>query len=361
MKNIFNIFLLALCSLLFASCGEESKPENPTTTGKSYALAICEGLYGVNNSSLTIVDLDSGTSQANYFRAGGEITTLGDTAFDLYTKEDTAWVSVSTSKSILKIKISTGELLARLHIERESFPRQMAFASGELAYCADLYDNSVFRFNPRTMQAIGEPYHSGPQPEGLALSNGKLFAVNSGYGDIGKDHPQAGTVSVIDAASGNLLKNFYVGPNAVEIAVDDNRGKLYVCYYNLPSKPDSLGGIVEYDLNTLEKLRETRVRARSMKLHNGKVYFIEGNLNASDGISYIDPSLGFDAHRALANPYPKRDIWYGFEFFPKSGGLLVANAMNYQMPGKLDRFDASMTYIRSYPAGVNPSKIFIKE
>lgn len=350
--------IILLISLLFiglAGCIKPpTEPANslpPTASHGAYIL--CEGLWGMDNSSLDKYDFNSGDVTINVFQTVNK-QKLGDLASDLVVWNDFALISVTSTRTIEKIELKTGKSLGRLLFENNRAPRKIVVISDSLAAVSDLLNHCITFFNPGTMQIIKDNILVGPAPEGLMFTGEVLLVVNSGYGDYLADKPKAGTISVVSINSMEEIGNFYVGPNPIEILLNKKQNKFYVSYNNLPSLKDSLGGIVEFDLSTLIETARIRTNVRSMTLSSTS----DSLLFISDStVSFINLNGNFEKKVLIKNPNPS-DIWYSLAL-SSQGKIFIGNARNYQISGELLVYDnfKDLAPSQKYTLGINPNKI----
>jgi DNA-binding beta-propeller fold protein YncE len=351
------VFIVLLLSTLLLSCIKQ--PTEPlhtySTTGKNGAFILSEGIWGMDNSLLSRYSFDNDSIITNYYEFANPGLRLGDLANDIVIWKQTAYIVVTTARTIEAIDIMTGKSKGRLILDGRRAPRKIAILSDSLAAVTDLYDHSLTLFNPSTFKTIKEHVLTGPAPEGIQAYGSNFYVVNSGYGDYLQAVPKASTISVIDAYSGNEHRNIPTGINPMEVVINPVKSRLYVAYYNLPSKPDSLGGIIEYDLLTLTELNRWRCQVRSLCLSatGDSLFFLSRN-----GVDLIDLQKKEIPKTIISNP-KLTDIWYSLAYSQIRNALWVGNSRNHQISGEI------LIYSISYPAsplrrfyvGLNPGKI----
>ena len=197
MKRILSVLSLgALLCALTVSC---SKPENknpiePVSTG--YYI-LNNGSYGANNANIAVYNVETKTLTADVF-ASVNGKGLGDTAQDILVDGDDVYISVNVSQIIfvtdkdLKIK---KEIVATLADGTKLSPRYLTKGSNGKVYVT-YYEGYLGEINPDDYSVRTTAV--GPNPEGCAYVNGKIFVSNSG----GYLYPTYNnTVSVVDATS----------------------------------------------------------------------------------------------------------------------------------------------------------------
>lgn len=355
MKSLW--ILLAFSILIFVSCIKE--PTEPVynhtvQSSVSGAYILCEGLWGMDNASLDRILIDSNTIENNIYEKVNPGLRLGDLANDAVIFKNRLLIAVTTSKTIESIDLKTGLSLGRLILSGNRAPRKIAVINEDIAAVTDLYGHSIALFNPKTLNLLIDKIPSGPAPEGIAVHDGIMFVVNSGFGDYLANAPKAGSITLIETSNFTELNTVYVAPNPIEILINEKYNTLYVSYNNLPSKKDSVGGIIEFDLSSLSNIRSIKTNVRSMQFSGSKdtLFYI-----STEGIDMIDLSKKFESKNIIRN-HSTNEIWYSLGIAP-NGDYWIGNAKNYQVQGEIIIYDKSdyKTPKRKFKTGVNPTKI----
>ncbi len=261
MNRYLFLALACLSTLSMASCGGDTATSTIPGCGaelprvRRAAYVLCEGLYGYDNSTLSRVDLEGATTIGDFIGAVSCSLRIGDTANDMVVRGDTAWIAVTASRSIEMYRLSTGTFLGRLRFEGNKEPRSLVIGDGATAYVTLLNSDMVAAFDATTLSESSVRYCSvGPAPEGLALHGSHLLVANSGFGDFRYREPKAGTLSVVDLGSFTEVNTIAVGPNCRDV-VSLPEGGFVASYTHLPSRSDSLGGVVVFDAEGREQRR----------------------------------------------------------------------------------------------------------
>lgn len=364
LNRFFNLLIIILfCS----SCvSDPDAPQYPNGAHSgNFALALSEGNWGFNNSSISLVDLETGGSTQFYYRATNPGLILGDNANGMVNLGDTVFANVPGSSSIECFLASSGKHIARMLFESGMQPRRIVILNDTTGYVTELTENFVYGFNPKKIELNGIKIPVGPQPEGIAHLGNYIFTANSAYGDLNAKDPNAKTISVIDINRNAEIKKIPAGPNVVELAANTSTNKLYALYYNLPSEHDSLGGIIEYDGSSFAKLREWRVDARAMQIDEEKnvLYYLNycsktNGENSSRGMSKIELSQN-DATPELILRNNSDHIWYWLSIDKSTGSFWISDAVHFNSDGYLIFYnsDLSESGKRAFKTGVNPKTI----
>ena len=360
LKHFTNILIL-LVVMILSSCVQD--PSSPTVNSQSFGkgsgvMVLCEGLWGMNNSSLTIFSMDSDLVINDYYQQANAGRKLGDLASDLVVVGDTAFISSSSADKIIVMRISDGKHIADIPAADGDFPRKLCISNSELGFWTNLKSNSITAFNPTTFEIIRSNIKTGPAPEAIAVSSKYIFVANSGYGDFLADEPDAGTIGVYDINSFEKVKTIAGMPNVMELEYLSETDKLYACYYHLPSAKDSLGGIVEIDGTDLKILQEKRIDGTTMSINNKLEQVLFTNIN---GVFSFDLN-NFNSHvNRRVQPINFGDIYYSMAVNETEDLLFLANARQYTTNGQIEVYNYFSTDepIRIIDCGLNPNKIVI--
>ncbi|MCK5741535.1 MAG: hypothetical protein KAH48_04900 [Chlorobi bacterium] len=360
LKSLTNILIIFIVIIL-SSCVQD--PSSPAVISQSFGngsgvMVLCEGLWGMNNSSLTIFSMDSDLVINDYYQQANPGRKLGDLASDLVVLGDTAFISSSSADKIIVIRISDGKHIADISTEVGDFPRKLCIFSSELGFWTNLKANSITAFNPTTFEIIQSNIKTGPAPEAIAVSSKYIFVANSGYGDFLADEPDAGTVGVYDINSFEKVTTIAGMPNVMELKYIPETDKLYACYYHLPSANDSLGGIVEIDGADLKILQEKRIDGSTMAVSRKleRVFFTNINGMYSFDLNNFDSPV-----EHLIQPINPGDIYYSIAVDELRDLLYPANARQYTTNGQIEVYNFSLLNepLRRIDCGLNPNKIIL--
>ncbi|HRP02238.1 MAG TPA: hypothetical protein PLE30_06270 [Candidatus Kapabacteria bacterium] len=365
--RIFNYILLTLIAFLSIACVQTPQVVDlgkDITCKSGDIIVVCEGLMGYDNSDLSVLEVNTGLSSNNYFTNNNPKSALGDTANDALLKGDTLIVCSTGASFVNFINIENGKSEKIILLPADCKPRKMALLNDSILAMTDLIKSRLLLININ-QDSVVNWISVGPQPEGVAIYNNFIFTSNSAYGDFNYKHPDAHTISVVDLRLKKEIQKIQTGINPIEILVNDVNKKMYVAYIHLPSKVDSMGGIIEYDLQTFEKLREWRCYPRSLSLNKnkGELFYINqmnGKNGYWKGVSKIDLISG-DTKHLIENK--SNDIWYGLNIDDLDGSIWIANAKNHINNGEALMY-ANNEYTSPkyrFETSINPNKfIFIK-
>lgn len=344
-------FLILLLFLL--SCVEQPLKEDIEDLSDFKLLILCEGLMGMENSEISVINRNFDI-QNNYF-SENNLGKLGDTANDIFVRNDTAFIALTGSGVIEIVKISTGKSLKRIFLEN-FYPRKFSELNGELLI-TDLYAEKVLKLN-NNLELIEVISNGLKNPEGIAVKSDYIYVANSGLGVFNKDHFLSGKISIFNSNDYQKIKDVFVGPNVQEILITSNN-QVIVSYYNTYEK-DSIGGIAIYnDLLLNEEIFRTKIDNKAIKLNKieDKLYFIKqlppGNDYFRSEICFINLN-NFTENTVIIN-HAKNEFWYSLAF--DDNYIYIGNAKNLQVNGKVEIYNHSAEKLFDLPTGVNPSEI----
>lgn len=358
-------FIILFSFILLVSCVKTPQPteNNNTQYSQPAAFILCEGLYGYNNASITRYDISTNNVDFDFIGHNNTQSQLGDIANDAILKGDSLFVLVSTSKTLFLINANTGKILNYANFEGFRYPRHFAIANDSILYFSDAYDNSINEFNINQWK-ITNSISVGPQPEGIFFYHNKIYVVNSGWGDINKSHPDAGTLWIINTTTNIIEKKIKVGPNPVEIVLDSMNDRYFVTYYNFPSQPDSLGGIIEYSLYDDKEIMHWRGNFTNVLINNANnsLFAIYNNSpkiqnNINGGI--VQLNIDDNSMKLIIKNNVPNSIWYALAYDEQRQYVWIGNAKNFQVNGEILIYDLSnpSNPFKSLMTGMNPNRV----
>ena len=256
-----NSFLLLVGMMAFAACQDPLFPEKPSIdselkgeavdvnglSGFKKLFVLNEGQMGANNASLDMLRI----SDANYITGvfkkmnPDEAAGLGDVGNDIAVIGNEVWIAVNNSGivDVLSAKDETELASFQIPMPRcityddkyvyvSSWNGAVAVYGSDWSVDAEKSKNpkgAVYRIDRKTKKLDETPVEVGYQPEGMAVSGGKLYVANSG--GIACSLPPAysydNTVSVIDTKSFKAEKTISVEVNLQKVFAD-SKGNIYV-------------------------------------------------------------------------------------------------------------------------------------
>jgi len=350
--------LLLLLPLLSVSCKKEpSAPDNPVS-GNNPAKAVYvlnEGLFNMNNSSLTFFNLTDSTAQTDYFIAKNG-RKLGDTGNDIAIYGSKMYIVVNVSSQLEVVDAASGVSIKRIPFFNGDTPRQpryIAFDKNKAYVCS--FDGTVAVVDTATLE-IENYITAGNNPDGIAITNGKIYVSNSG----GLDAPDYdSTVSVIDIATQSEVKKITVRINPYRIVADDygdlyvisrgNYGKIKMCLQVIDSKTDQL----KYTFSDLEALN------LAINGDTAYVYYYDYITGSGSKIMLIDVKNEKLIGNQFISDGTEIETVYGIAVDKYSGDVFISDAHGFINTGEVYCFDKQGKKKYSFRAGLNPGQIAI--
>lgn len=352
--RFIKISLAAIAIFAFTACKKDKKP--PTLPSpdnlKNGMLVLNEGLFQLNNSSLTWVDLSTGSSNGEFFtQKTGRL--LGDTGNDMKRYGGKIYIVVNVSSTIEVLDAFTGKLVKQISMLNGSAakqPRCIAFyGSKAFIPCFDGYVDVLDTASLEIIQRIPV----GSNPDGITISGQKAFVSNSG----GLNSPvMDSTVSVIDVNGLAEITRIKVGKNPGSI-VTGYQGDVYVVargnHGSIPS-------------------RMKKISAASLTVEESYP-FDAGGLEPMGNKLLITYSGTQSSHTALFNMQTGQventsyldlsgvQTLYGLHYNQATNQIYLLDAMGYTNTGYIRVYSGSGSYIKSYHVGLNPNSILFYE
>jgi YVTN family beta-propeller protein len=351
---IFRLVFISVLVVAIVSCKKKNpEPEAPAPTTLSHGLLVLnEGLFNHNNSSLSWINTTDHTVGNSFFE---EKTNrgLGDTGNDLKRYGGKIYVVVNVSSTVEILDATTGASLQQISMVHNGTPKQprsIAFY-GPKAYvtCYDGFVDVIDTLSLSVTQRIAV----GSNPEGLAVSNGKLYVANSG----GLNYPNVdSTVSVVDLSNNLEIQRITVGNNPGGVCVD-SEGDVYVIsrgnYSNIPSRMHRINPITDTKEFTFS------FDASGMTHMNDKLLISYYNYNTSTSqiglFDALTEQLSFPNYISMSGI----TTLYGVTYSAITDKIYCADANSFSTTGFLHIFSSAGVFERTYNVGLNPSKVLV--
>ena len=346
--------LVVIILIILSSCKKEINPSTEVSKLENGMLVLCEGLFQQNNSSLSWINLQNEEVDVDFFNSkNGRL--LGDTGNDMQIYGGKIYIVVNNSNTLEILSKSTGESIKQILMTTNSNgkqPRSIAFhGSNAFVTC---YDGYVDVLDTLSL-TISHRIKVGANPEGLAVSNGKLFVANSGGLNVSLVDS---TVSIIDLSTFQEIEKITVGKNPGSVSVDE-QGDIYVIargnYGSIPSrmvKIDAINNIVSqtftFNASNIEQMND---------------HFLVSFYNYSNQTSEIRLFNTF-TESIVSNSFISTSeitTLYGVFYNSISDKIFCLDAMNYTNSGYVRQYNSSGIYEKSYHVGLNPSKVIFYE
>ncbi len=338
--------LLLLCATTSCMKWEYGIEEEFISSGDGLFIT-CEGNFQYGNASLSYYDPETRTVENEIFNRANAMK-LGDVAQSMVIRDSVGWVVVNNSHVIFAIDLNTFKERGR--IVNLTSPRYMHFLSDEKAYVTQLWDNRIFIVNPRRYEITG--YIECP---GMTMETGSTEQmVQYGKYVYVNCWSYQNRILKIDTETDVVVDELEVGIQPTSLVLDKNN-KLWTLtdggFENSPYgyEPPKLY-CIDAETFTIEKEFRFGLDDKTLELQlnraGDKLYW----LNNDVWVMSVD-----DEHLPLRPFLDNRGtIYYGLTVNPDNGDVYVADAIDYQQPGKIYRYDAQGDLLDEFYVGIIP-------
>lgn len=362
-RQRLRVWCALTASLLIASCtlqpADYGEGDGPTADGDRL-IVLCEGLWGMDNSTLALIDHGQLTSQ--WFRKQNPGQHLGDTGNDIIQVNDTLIaISVNWSNIIQYIRPDGTAIAATEDIPNN---RRLATDGKAYIYATSYADGGYVAKIDIVTKHVTDTCHVGYEPEGIAYRNGRLYIANSGgYAAQEQTHGYESTISVVDAATMRELKRIDTG--CINLFGKPAQSGEWLCinsagdFYSTPPRT------VVLNMDN-EEFRIYDFPATLCCAARNRFYLIGSAFSYTTGTAQPSlhtislPSLeateGLGTYAAAEDAIREMQSPYAICISPQSGHLYVSDARAYATNGYVYEFGSDATLLRKHLIrGVNPS------
>ena len=361
MENaLLKLIFLSLITL-FWSCNDMKDQPTPTllpaNTGETCKMyVLSEGLFNMNNSTLSILNFGNRSIEYDIFTfVNGR--GLGDTANDMKLYGSKLWIVVNVSSQLEVVDVKTGYSIRRIPVfdnnSKARQPRFISFHDSKAYMCS--FDGTVSRIDTATLETEAVT-NCGRNPDGIAVSNGKLYVSNSG----GLDIPNYDrTISVIDLNTFTEINKITVGINPSKLE-SDSEGDLYVvsrgnnanikaCWQRIDCKTDEL-------VQTFDKLPVV-----NFTIQNDTAYLYNYDFSTN---SYWIKTFNCKTEQVITENFISDNTVlehpFGISVHPTNGNVYLTDARSYTVKGDLLCFNKNgKLQYKVESVGLNPNTVLI--
>lgn len=369
----YNCFAFFALLLFTVSCDDaivwQETGDTPTDTETKGIYILCEGLFNMNNSTLSYYDFEKrqmlsfedadkkGDSQTSYdyfkMKNGRK---LGDTANDLQRYGSKLYCAVNVSSQIEVMDVNTGISFKQIPLFNEQGigrqPRYFAFYKDKAYICN--FDGTVARIDTASLSIDGI-VKVGRNPDGICVANNKLYVSNSG--GLNQENPDS-TVSVIDIASFTETKKINVRKNPGAIQSDAS-GNIYVV-----SRETFNYSANDYDcrLHRIDSEKDIVIKTYDLPIVNftisGYQAYMYSYNSETEAIQVMDTRTGEISDGNFIKDGTKITRTYNIDVNPVNGDVYICDAQNYVIPGSIVCFDKNGLHKFTLDAeGINPNSV----
>ena len=365
-KPIQWAYLLMGCvlPLFYASCDDmEDKPVTSTVegqiteTGTAEIYILSEGLFNLNNSSLTRYSFRTHQLKTNYFSTINK-RGLGDTANDIALYGNKLYIVVNVSSTLEVVDFTTGQSIKQIPMRTENGssrqPRHIAFHKDKAYVCS--FDGTVARIDTTSLE-IEATVKAGRNPESLCVQNEKLYVSNSGGLDYTEGIGVDNTVSVIDLASFTEIKKITVGPNPGCI-LPDSENFVYVATHG-KNIVEGDYHLVKINSHTDEVERVFDEKVMNFAIQGNVGYLYNYNYQTEDAsIKMFNLQTGETIREHFITDGTQIHTPYGIHINPYSGNIYITEAYSYTVTGDVLCFNQNgQLQFRLNRIGLNPNTV----
>lgn len=350
--------------LFYASCDDmEDKPVISTVegqiteTGTAEIYILSEGLFNLNNSSLTRYSFRTHQLKTNYFSTINK-RGLGDTANDIALYGNKLYIVVNVSSTLEVVDFTTGQSIKQIPMRTENGssrqPRHIAFHKDKAYVCS--FDGTVARIDTTSLE-IEATVKAGRNPESLCVQNEKLYVSNSGGLDYTEGIGVDNTVSVIDLASFTEIKKITVGPNPGCI-LPDSENFVYVATHG-KNIVEGDYHLVKINSRTDEVERVFDEKVMNFAIQGNVGYLYNYNYQTEDAsIKMFNLQTGENIREHFITDGTQIHTPYGIHINPYSGNVYITEAYSYTVTGDVLCFNQNgQLQFRLNRIGLNPNTV----
>jgi len=359
------IILLLFLSISFISCDDmrdiNELPDNGTVlpeTGTAEFYILSEGLFNLNNSTLSRYTFPNNKLVSDYFLAINK-RSLGDTANDMAIYGSKLYIVVNVSSQIEVIDWRTGTSLKRIPVLAENGssrqPRNITFYGNKAFVCS--FDGTVAQIDTTSL-SIEKYVSAGRNPDGICAQSNKLYVSNSG----GLDSPNYdNTVSVIDIPSFTEIKKITVGNNPGKILADSN-GDIYVAVRGDINNSGEKE-FVRIDSGTNEVRQTWNKEVLNFALGNDFAYLSSYDYQTKESkIQVLNLTNGEIEQENFITDGTIIQTPYNISVNPYSGNVYITDAYDYKVKGDVLCFNPQgQLQFRINNVGLNPNTLVFSD
>ena len=357
-KNIFFFIVL----ILLTACDDMKDmptpvylPATPGESGQLYVLS--EGLFNMNNSTLSLVNFDEKTLKTDFFSLQNN-RGLGDTANDMKLYGSKLWIVVNVSSQVEVMDIKSGISLKRIPffnpagVARQ--PRFITFYAGKAYVCS--FDGTVARIDTASMN-IEATTTVGRNPDGITTANGKLYVSNSG----GLDLPNYdNTVSVVDLNTFKEIKKITVGMNPFKLEADTH-GDVYVVSRGNNSTIKSTWCRINSQTDEVIQTFNNLPVVNFTILNDTAYLYNYDFINSTYWIKTFDCNTEQIISDHFISDSTVLERPFSISVHPTNGNVYLTDARNYTVKGDLLCFNRRGKLVYKIGSiGLNPNSVVIK-
>jgi hypothetical protein len=339
---------LLILFLILVGCKKKNSVFTADDSALQHGLLVLnEGLFNLNNASLSWIDLTT-TKVTDDFFMQQTSRKLGDTGNDMLRYGDKIYVVVNVSSTIEVIHAKNGKSLKQISMQENGIakqPRNLAYYGGNIfVSCFDGYVDVL----DTSSLTLTKRIKVGDNPEQLLVIKNNLYVSNSGGLNASLDS----TISVINCNSLQEEKKINVGKNPGKL-VTYNDSTLYVHirgnYASIPAQ------LKKVSLSNPQMVTTFDFPISGIEIMGNKLLIHEGNqVSVFDFLTEKVESQYFLMSNSIKT-------LYRLQYIEKLNQLLVFDANSYTNTGYIHFFDKTGKFIQKIHVGLNPNSVIYYE
>lgn len=346
MKNL----LLISLTLVSMSCKKDTKKPISTEGEMSNGILVLnEGLFQLNNSNLSWIDLKDNQVNNQIFeeKVGRG---LGDTGNDMLVYGSKLYILTTTSSTIEILDAKTFKPLTQLSVVENGTsqqPRSLTAINGEIYFST--FGGKLWCIDTSSL-VVKAKIQVGLNPDQLTNDGTYIYVSNSG----GLNNPvYDSTVSVVNPLTKTEVKKVVVAKNPGGIIVGPDGNIYVIARGNYTEIKPTLHRI---NRQTLERDTVYSIQASHLEPFSA-THFVIGYTNAVG-----KTELGkFDVQSQKITSEKFIDIsafkmFYAIQYMPKTDQFYLFDAMSYTESGKMYVYNSLGVIQNVYTLSLNPSK-----
>lgn len=355
MKNLLNslkwVLPLLFVTLTFTHCTDEGEKDTDVQSPNGVFI-LNQGSDGDNNASLSFYDFDEKEMTADLLEGS-----LGDLAQDMIAYGNKLYITVYGSSNITVLNKKTMEVERRILVVDEANqprgPRQLANSQGKVY--ASCYDGTVIRIDTTSL-AIEAVCPVGPNPEGVAIYDRKLYVANSG--GLRPEGPD-NTVSVVNLFGFQEEEKIEVAANPCVLAAD-NHGNIYLTAQGNFFNDAASRGFQRIDSKSLNVTTLGKTPKNWITIADDMLYYYDAEYDENWNVTYTYGTYDI-AKRAYGRSFitDKTKIGnpYSIAVNPYTKEIYVSDT-DYVNPGKIYIFNSEgrCQRVLDQNTGINPCR-----
>jgi hypothetical protein len=343
-------FVLSLLIVILFSCRRgdfgEVRPDDPVSEFSENGIwVVNEGLFGFGNGDISFIHQDPGVVANSVFSTVNGFPP-GDVPFYLLVDGDHILLSVNNSSKVYVLQ--RFDFQVKLLIAPVTSPRHIV-KTGENSYAVSAFAHDrIYLLNTAGEVPDVTTIYTGKSTESLVVSGDYLYAANwSAYGG----NFDNSTVQVIHIPSAQLIEEIQVTKEPNSMVVDKN-GKLWVlCSGGFLNEETPALLRINMQNNFVEKeflfsSAQMSPFALTIDRAGEELYFINQHIFK---MSVTAPQLP-----ELAWVSSSGENYYNLNAGVFNDTILVSDAGNYQVPGRVLMYSSSGVKLNEFTVGIIP-------